>query len=146
MRSRHILLVIALALFTVTAQAQNRKPRVPDNYKGTGASVYDLGSDLPEDASTQKSAKSDTTVSRTVSQAEPLVPNVSVDENYVLQAEASSPLDKLEVIDDSGKVLRTTGLHNQTKASIDLNQFPKETLHFKFYGVNGVTEEIELSH
>jgi hypothetical protein len=38
-------------------------------------------------------------------------------------------------------------LHRSKKASVDLNQFPKDKpLVFKFYGVNGNTQNIELSH
>jgi hypothetical protein len=158
-----VLLTMLLALIVVGAQAQNRrprkrvtkarttqtrKPRVPDNYAGTGASVYDLGSDLPEDAAAGKGA---VTISvdtiRHEGSNETLIPTAEIDKDFVLQAEASSPLEKVEVCDASGKVLRSQGLHRMTKASVDLNQFPKDqTLVFKFYGVNGNTQNIELSH
>lgn len=162
MNIKRITLILTLALVCAGAQAQSRrprktakprttqtrKPRVPDNFKGTGASVYDLDSDLPEDAS---AGKGGVTVSvdtiRHAGSNETLIPTAEIDANYVLQAEASSPLDKVEVCDASGKVLRSTGLHKSKKASVDLNQFPKnQTLVFKFYGVNGNTQNIELSH
>lgn len=163
MNIKRITLILALALVCAGAQAQSRrprkttrrtstvqkrKPRVPDDYKGTGASVYDLGSDLPEDAAAGKGAVSvsvDTV--RSAASNVTLIPTAEIDANFVLQAEASSPLDKVEICDATGKVLRTTGLHRSTKASVDLNQFPKDkTLVFKFYGVNGSTQNIELSH
>lgn len=156
-------MTMVLALTVVGAQAQNRrprngkakarttqtrKPRVSDDYKGTGASVYDLGADLPEDAAAGKGAVTTSvdTVRSSVSNVT-LIPTAEIDENYVLQADASSPLDRVEVCDAAGKVLRSQGLHSSMKASVDLNQFPKDqTLVFKFYGVDGNTQNIELSH
>lgn len=161
MNIRRIILVLAMALTVVGVQAQSRRPRkaakprvthksqprVPDNYKGTGAGVYDLDADLPEDAASKGSKTVSVDTIRNEVSNETLIPSAEIDENYVLQATASSPLDKVEVCDASGKVLRSTGMHRQSKASIDLNEFPKDqTLVFKFYGVNGNTQNIELSH
>lgn len=163
MRIVKVLLTLVLALTVVGAQAQSHKrrpaskpkvaqthkskPRVPDNYKGTGAGVYDLDADLPEDAASKGSKTVSVDTIRSGATDVTLIPNAEIDNNYVLQAEASSPLDKVEVCDASGKVLRSQGLHRTTKASVDLNQFPKDqTLVFKFYGVNGNTQNIELSH
>ena len=162
MSIKRISIFLALALVCIGVQAQSkhrtgkpkqrsaqvRKPRVPDNYKGTGAGVYDLGADFPEDAAAGKGvvAVSVDTI-RNAASNETLIPTAEIDANYVLQAEAASPLDRVEVCDETGKVLLSTGLHRSKKASVDLNQFPKDKpLVFKFYGVNGNTQNIELSH
>lgn len=162
MNIRRIILVLAMALTVVGAQAQSRrthrasrprttqvkKHRPATDFKGSGASVYDLGSALPEDSAMGKgSATVSRDTVRHVSSSEPLVPTAEIDDKFFLQATASSPLDKVEICDATGKVLRSQGLHRGTKASIDLNDFPKDqTLVFKFYGVNGSTQNIELSH
>lgn len=161
MRASKIILVLALALTVSGAQAQNRRPRKSSkarttatskkkltDWKGTGAGVYDLDADLPEDAAVEGSKVVKKTTSRTVSGPEKtLIPSCEIDEKNVLQATASSALDKVEICDKSGKVLRSQGMHRQTKASLDLNNLPKDqTLVFKFYGVDGNTQNIELSH
>lgn len=161
MNVRKVILVLAMSLAVAGVQAQSRrprkasrakvvrkaKPRVPDNYKGTGAGVYDLDADLPEDALSKGSriVKVDTISGGEKRDA--LIPLAEIDNHYVLQATASSPLDKVEVCDANDKVLRSTGLHRQKKASIDLNDFPKDQkLVIKFYGLDGNTQNIELSH
>ena len=161
MSIRKIILVLAMSLAVAGVQAQSRrpkkapkarvahksKPRVPDNYKGTGAGVYDLQADLPEDASTENSkiVKVDTIGGGETKEA--LIPFAEIDNNYVFQASASSPLDRVEVCDANDKVLRSMGLHRQSKASVDLNEFPKDQkLVLKFYGLDGNTQNIELSH
>ena len=161
MSIRKIILVLAMTLAVVGVQAQSRRPRkstrakvthktrprVPDDFKGTGAGVYDLESDLPEDAAAKgsKVVKVDT-ISNGAS-SEVLIPFAEVDNHLVLHATASSPLDKIEVCDASDKVLRSTGMHKQSKASVDLNEFPKDQkLVIEFYGLNGSTQNIEVSH
>lgn len=162
MRVKFVLVVLTLALATAGARAQTRKTRTirkartvntqrkrpVTDMKGTGASVYDLDADLPEDI---KKGSKGITVSvdtvRKVTTETTLIPFAEVDAKYQFNAEASSPLNKVEIADMSGNVMRTIGLHNSTKASIDLNAFPKDqTLNFKFYGANGQTQTIEMSH
>ena len=68
----------------------------------------------------------------------------SLDSKGVFHAEANMPVEKIEFVSYSGKVLKTVPMNGQTKMDIDTKQYPEEQrLVIVFHAKNGSSVSVE---
>lgn len=68
----------------------------------------------------------------------------TLDDQGRLVAQASEPLQQVDVVSFSGETVATIACDGQPQAVIDLNALPQETLVFVFKAVSGATNTLKL--
>lgn len=132
---KKFLSLLFVVMCAVAAHAQEDKV-------GSGIGVYDLSRTAPEETAVTHEVQVDTVGKQRA--VAPLVSSVEVDGNNQLVFTGDSALEKVEVMRADSTVVDTFMLNGAKQGSIDLNKLPKETLHFKFYGVGRESMTIDL--
>ena len=108
------------------------------NAQDVNISVYDTDKTAADEERVEYKMTTDTM--RTV--VAPLISDVQISEQNVMEVQSSEPMVKVELRKESTKeLLQTITLNEVFATKVDLNAYQTENILIVFYGKNGISSE-----